>query len=89
MGTRDISDTNLATYLRAKGFREISRPKLIKNAVTFFFEDSPKLTNEIEAFFNQETLVEPISLFETLRVVRSLVFEIKKTMKQGGGSDGN
>ena len=79
MTTRDISDTNLITYLRAKGFPETSRPKLIGKSVTFFFEDSPKLQNEIEAYLNKETLIEPTSLFDTLRVVRTLIVEIRKT----------
>lgn len=87
MTARYLTDTNLVTYLRAKGFPETDRPKLIKKSVTFFFEDTPKLNNEVEAFFNRETTIEPTSLFETLRVVRSLIIEIKRGLNTGGGSD--
>lgn len=84
MATRPIKDTKLVTYLRAKQFPETERPKLIKNSVTFFFEETPELRNEIEAFLNQETTVEPIALLETLHIVRSLIAEFKKGMKIGG-----
>jgi len=83
MPTRNITDANLVAYLKAKGFQETARPKLINNAVTFFFEDSSQLINEVEGFFNRETTVEPLALCESLRVIKALIGDIRRNLRGG------
>lgn len=85
MKSRPVSNTQLVAHLRAKRiFRESQYPKLIGTAVTFFFEDTPELDHEIQAFFNREALVEPSAMCESLRVIRSMIMEFKRASKTGG-----
>lgn len=74
-------------YLRAKGFQETARPKLIRNVVTFFYEDTPKLKDEIGAYFSHEATVDPLAILEALRVLKALIGELRRNEKAGGGSD--
>jgi hypothetical protein len=89
MYSRIITEAPLAAYLRTKGFPETSRPKLIKNTVSLFFEDSPKLQEEIEIFFNREGVVEPLALIEALSVLRALIGDIKRNRRVNIGGDSN
>lgn len=84
MSTRSITEVNLVAYLKAKGFQETSRPKLVNNVVTFFFEDSPELINEIGAFFSREATVEPLAMCEALRVLKVLIGDIRRNLRSGG-----
>jgi hypothetical protein len=85
MSTRNVTEATLAAYLKVKGFKEIAQPKLFKNSVTFFFEDSPQLTKEIEAFFGHETLAEPLAMAESIRLTKSLIVDMRRNQKSGGG----
>ena len=51
---RNVSETNLVAYLKCKGYKEVSPPRLVDNTVVFFFEDTPQLSKEIQAYFNRE-----------------------------------
>lgn len=84
---RNIEEANLVAYLRAKGFQETSNPKLIKNSVTFFFEDTPELNKEINAFFGRKTTIEPLSMTESLRITKAQIVDIKVRERRGGGGD--
>ena len=84
MSARSITEANLVAYLKAKGFQEVSRPKLVGNVVTFFFGDSPKLTNEIGAFFSREGTIEPLAMCEALRVLKAFIWDIRRNQKSGG-----
>ena len=87
MPTRSITEANLVAYLKARGFQETTRPKLVNNVVTFFFEDSPELINEIGAFFSREATVEPLAICESLRIIKALIGDIRRNQRSGGGQD--
>lgn len=85
---RTITEANLVAYLRAKGFQETTHPKLVKNSVTFFFEDSPSLNDEIDTFFSRKTTIEPLAMTESLRVTKAQIVDLKvRGRRSGGGSD--
>lgn len=85
---RNITEANLVAYLKAKGFQEsTTRPKVIRNTVTFFFEESPELTQEIDAFFRHGTTIEPLAMAESLRLVKSQIVDIKRNEKLSGGGE--
>jgi hypothetical protein len=85
MSTRNVSDVNLVAYLKTKGFRETVRPKLTDNVVTFYFENSPKLSEEIDAYFNREGMVEPMAMCESLRLLKGLIGDIRRNQRSQGG----
>ena len=51
MSTRNLTEINLVAYLRIKGFRETQSPRYARPVVTFYFEDSPELQKEIDAYY--------------------------------------
>ena len=89
MSARSVSETILVAYLRAKGYKETSRPRLIGGTVNFFFEDSPKLNQEIEAYFTREGTVEPMAMQENLNLLKGLITDLRRNPRTGGDSDGN
>lgn len=89
MSTRNVSDVNLVAYLKTKGFRETARPKLTDQVVTFYFEESPKLSEEIDTYFNREGIVEAMAMCETLRLLKGLIGDIRRNPRSGGGNHGN
>lgn len=86
MSSRRVSDVNLVAYLKCKGYREVSRPKFTDPVVTFYFEASPKLSEDIDAYFSRDTMVEPMAMCEALRLLKGQIGDIRRNQK-GGGSD--
>jgi hypothetical protein len=87
MSARSVSETVLVAYLRAKGYKETSRPKLVGSTVCFFFEDSPKLRQEIDVYFTREGIVEPMAMQENLNLLKGLITDIRRNPRTGGDSD--
>jgi hypothetical protein len=87
MSTRNITDVNLVAYLKCKGYKETARPKLTDQVVTFYFEPSQKLSEEIDAYFSREGVVEPMAMAEALRLLKGQIGDIRRNQKFGGGSD--
>lgn len=87
MSARTVTDLNLVAYLKTKGYRDSSPPKLIDNVVTFYFEDSQKLDEEIRTYFNREGMVEAMAMCEALRLLKGLIGDIRRNPRSGGGSD--
>ena len=85
MSSRRVSDVNLVAYLKCKGFRETARPKFTDPVVTFYFEASPKLSEEIDAYFSREAMVEPMAMCEALRLLKGQIGDIRRN--QRGGDD--
>jgi hypothetical protein len=85
MSTRNVTEINLVAYLRIKGFGEIDRPHFTRPVVTFYFEDSPELQKEIDAYYGRKVLVEPTAMSEALRLLRSQILDVKKNQRAGGG----
>lgn len=84
---RSITEATLVAYLKAKGFQETSPPKLVKNSVTFFFEDSLQLNQEIDNFFSHKTLAEPLTMAECLRLTKAQIIDIKRHVRDNKGGE--
>jgi hypothetical protein len=89
MTIRKITEVNLVAYLKCKGFQEAEPPKVTGPFVTFYLEDSPELKKEIETYFSQKGLVEPMAMVESLRLIKSKVGDMKRNRESrfGGGQD--
>ena len=85
--TRNITEVNLVAYLKCKGYKETSRPKFTDPVVTFYFEESPKLSEEIDTYFNREGMVEAMAMCEALRLLKGLIGDIRRNPRSGGGSN--
>ncbi len=80
MSTRHVTEINLVAYLRIKGFRETDSPHFTRPVVSFYFEDTPELQKEIDAYYGKKVLVEPTAMAEALRLLRSQILDVKKNL---------
>ena len=73
MTTINITDLALSAYLTLK-------QKLIKiedeygTKVSFVFEDTPELQQDITSFYNNNSQVDPLTYFNSLKNLKSLIY---------------
>jgi hypothetical protein len=67
------TETNLAAVLIAVGFRLEASEANQYRKVSFAFEDSPELRDTVQGYFLRELQVEPQSVFDALRFIRSSI----------------
>lgn len=73
-----IVDVDLAAYLIAKGFNQITRPEFQDGCIKFIFEESLEISAETEKFFNKETSVDALTICENLPVLKAIVQELRR-----------
>ena len=76
---REIVEFNLAAYLLVAGFKQISPPTLVNNSITFYFEDTTELSKAVTAFFMREAQIDPLSMAESVRKVKAIISNLKKS----------
>jgi hypothetical protein len=77
---RSVSDIHLAAYLTCRGHKQAQEPRVDLGHSTFTFEKSQKLDEDIEAFFHHKALVDPLVFAETLRRIKSWIFETRQDL---------
>jgi hypothetical protein len=85
------SDLFVVAYLFLKGFAFSRPPYLKKTLIIYTFEKTPELEKTCQEFFNRTALVEPLSLLERYRTMKTQAWETKRRLSDrgqiGGGSD--
>jgi hypothetical protein len=79
------SDLFLVTYLTLKRFTLLRKPYTKLNNtryVIFAFEKTEELKQAVDEFMNRKVMVEPMSLLETYRTVKTLAWDGKKAAEE-------
>ena len=84
---RLVIDVNLVSYLISKGFKQVSHPTIQEGIVRFYFEDSDQISEEIKKFFDKNTQIDALTILEISRTLRSLISDLRRNVKWGGGQD--
>jgi len=80
--THDIA---LVSYLFAIGIKESDDPIVFNQRITFLFDNTEKLRNLIEEYYNHRATVDPQALLETFRTVKTRTLELKRLGQIMGG----
>lgn len=76
--TKRLSDLALVAYLTLEGHNIINLERENHNKVIFALSpkdgDYDKLDRDIKAFFNREAMVTPLSYFDSIKAIKTLVY---------------
>jgi hypothetical protein len=83
-----VNDIALVSYLQTIGYKQIKDPTVVGHNVHYLYNDTAELRKEIEDFYNHRAKVDPLSLLETFRTIKTTTMELKKLGGVwGGGRD--
>jgi hypothetical protein len=72
---KDLLSVNLVAYLMCLGYKPVIRPG---DPFIFEFQDSPALKQACIDFYERRTKVDAFTLIEKLKVLKSMVHELKE-----------
>jgi len=83
-----VNDIALVSYLQTIGYKQTKDPTVVGHNVHYLYNDTDELRKEIEDFYNHRAQVDPLSLLETFRTIKTTTMELKKLGGVwGGGRD--
>ena len=80
-----VNDIALVSYLQTIGYKQIQDPTVVGHNVHYLYNDTDELRKEIEGFYNHRAQVDPLSLLETFRTIKTTTMELKKLKGVWGG----